>query len=129
MALRPRGRQLTDKEVLQFRKLYYQEEWSYKRISEEHDVSYKLVEKAIQGRGSYSGIQDNISDQVKQNRIPARQKYSIKRLKAEYKTHEIVNGKRQQIPNLYRVGWSPEQIERAKESERIAYERAKKFGF
>lgn len=137
MALKPKRNHkpaLTEEQVLQIRKAYYQENDSYRTLAEEYGVTKRVVEKAVKGIGRfYSGIQDDIPESTKITRVPAREKYSLRELKREYvsaKKIKLITGKKAYVPKYNAANdWTLEQKERFRESERIAQERAKEFGF
>ena len=81
MALRPNKQhipKLTKEQVLEARKLFYRELFSYKTIAEKYGVHESTAQKAIQGMGAYySSIEDDIPQAVKDSRVPSRLLYSI----------------------------------------------------
>ena len=87
MALKPRKQhvpKLTKEQVLEARKLFFRELYSYKTIAEKYGVHEATAQKAIQGIGAfYSSIEDDIPQGVKDSRVPSRLLYSIAQSKRD----------------------------------------------
>ena len=73
---------LSKERVLEARRLFFRELYSYKTIAEIYNVHESTIQKAVQGIGAYySSIEDDIPQAVKDSRVPARFLYSLKQAK------------------------------------------------
>lgn len=76
MALRPRKR-LTVPQVIKARRMYFRDLDSLTYIADVFNVSRGLAQKAVHGMGKFYGsIEDDITQEEKDNRIPSRQQFS-----------------------------------------------------
>lgn len=83
----PLQRMLSDKQILEARSLFFYQHESYKKIQQYIEDTYALVpsiallRKVIHGQGSYAALADDIPQEKKNVREPARVRFSIKRSK------------------------------------------------
>lgn len=69
----PLPKKLTTEQVIEARKRYYYDLWTYKEIAIVYKVSLNTIKAAIRGERGYAKIEDDISDLAKQDRQPYRE--------------------------------------------------------
>lgn len=69
----PLPQKLTPEQVVEMRKHYFYDLWTYKELELSYHVSKNTVVAAVQGQRGYAKIKDEISDEHKESREPYRE--------------------------------------------------------